>query len=243
MNTPIQENSGPGRGRKIQRIFGALWREWICPLLVVGALVLPFKSAIADWEYVPTGSMAPSIVPVELVFVNRLAYDLKLPFTTRHLITWGDPQRGDIVIFYSPLNGERWVKRVIGLPGDLVSMNQERLSINGRPLDYSSLPQTPGLSGDPTHQKSVFAEELLGDRPHPIMIQPQRSALRTFGPVRVPAGSYFLMGDSRDNSEDSRFIGCVDRSRILGRATTIIASVDLDRWGQPRFDRFFTKLP
>src|SRR5208283_2967094 len=83
MNTQFQERSGPGRERKIQRIFGALWREWICPLLVVAALVLPFKSAIADWEYVPTGSMAPSIVPVELVFVNRLAYDLKLTFTTR----------------------------------------------------------------------------------------------------------------------------------------------------------------
>jgi signal peptidase I len=75
------------------------------------------------------------------------------------------------------------------------------------------------------------------------MVLPQRSALRTFEPVQVPAGKYFLMGDSRDNSEDSRFIGCVDRSRILGRATGIIGSVDLDRWGQPRFSRFFSKLP
>jgi signal peptidase I len=75
------------------------------------------------------------------------------------------------------------------------------------------------------------------------MVLPRRNALRTFGPVRVPAGSYFMMGDNRDNSNDSRFIGCVSRERIVGRATTIIASVDLDRWGEPRFGRFFQKMP
>jgi len=187
--------------------------------------------------------MEPTIIPVELVFVNRLAYDLKIPFTTHHLMTWGDPKRGDIVVFYSPVNGQRWIKRVIGVPGDVVSMSQERLSINGAPVDYAPLRLPTGLSGDFSNQKAAFAEEQLGGRPHPIMVLPQRGALRTFGPVQVPAGKYFLMGDSRDNSEDSRFIGSVDRSRILGRATDIIVSVDLDRWGQPRFGRFFSKLP
>jgi signal peptidase I len=75
------------------------------------------------------------------------------------------------------------------------------------------------------------------------MIQPHRPALRNFGPVRVPPGEYFVMGDNRDNSNDSRFIGTISRDRIVGRATTIIASIDLDRYALPRFNRFFQALP
>lgn len=186
----------------------------------------------------------PSIVPVELVFVNKLAYDLKIPFTTHQLARWGDPQRGDVVVFFSPADDMRLVKRVIGLPGDVVAMDQERLWINGVPVDYTPLPATlAGLVSVGPQQKTLFAEERLGNRLHPIMILPQRAALRTFGPVRVPAGCYFVMGDNRDDSNDSRFIGFVKRERIVGRATTIIASIDLDRWGQPRFGRFLQKMP
>jgi signal peptidase I len=214
------------------------------PFVVIGSVVLPLKSALADWEYVPSGSMMPSIVPVELVFVNKLAYDLKIPFTTHHLAQWGDPQRGDVVVFFSPADEMRLVKRVIGLPGDVVAMNQERLWINGAPVDYTPLPATlAGLVGAGPQQETLFAEERLGDRLHPIMILPQRAAPRTFGPMRVPDGSYFVLGDNRDDSNDSRFIGCVKRERIVGRATTIIASIDLGRWGQPRFGRFLRKLP
>jgi signal peptidase I len=189
--------------------------------------------------------MMPSIVPVELVLVNKLAYDLKVPFTTLHLAQWADPQRGDVVVFFSPADGIRLVKRVVGLPGDVVSMNRERLIINGSPVDYDPLPPEglAELVGASPGQETLFAEEHLGSRPHRIMILPQRRALRTFGPVQVPAGSYFVMGDNRDNSNDSRYIGCVTRERIVGRATAIIASVDLDQWGKPRFDRFLKKMP
>jgi len=228
------------RGR---RAAAAFWREWIRPFLLIAAVVLPLKSAIADWEYVPTGSMMPTIVPLELVFVNKLAYDLKVPFTTEHLATWGDPQRGDVVVFFSPADGLRLVKRVVGLPGDAVAMDRERLWINGTPVAYAPLPASLGaLVGAGPAQPTLFAEEQLGDRPHPIMVLPQRGALRTFGPVRVPAGSYFVMGDNRDDSNDSRFIGFVSRDRIVGRATTILASVDLHHWGEPRFGRFLQKI-
>jgi signal peptidase I len=228
--------------RRLARI---LFREWLLPLALMFMVIAPLKSAIVDWEYVPTGSMMPSIVPVELVLVNRLAYDLKIPFTTRHLATWGDPRRGDVVVFISPADGMRLVKRVVGLPGDVVSMDGERLSVNGAPVDYSPL-RTAGLSalvGAGPGNEALFAEEHLGAHPHAIMILPERGAMRTFGPVRVPPGSYFMMGDNRDNSNDSRFIGCVARDRILGRATAVIASIDLERWGEPRFGRFLRKIP
>jgi signal peptidase I len=237
------ESSGNGKGSQWRHFAKSLWKEWVKPFVIIGAIVLPLKSAIADWEYVPSGSMMPTIVPVELVLVNKLAYDLKIPFTTHHLSQWGDPQRGDVVVFFSPADNLRLVKRVVGLPGDVVSMDQDRLSINGQPVAYAPLSSDPAkLVGAGPAQETIFAEEQLGNRPHPIMLLPQRPALRTFGPVRVPAGSYFMMGDNRDNSNDSRFIGCVTRDRIVGRATTILGSIDLDHWGQPRFDRFLKKL-
>ena len=90
---------------QLQRYAHHLWREWIRPLAFAAAIVLPLKSAVAEWSYVPTGSMEPSIVPVELVWVNKLAYDLKVPFTTRHLAEWGNPRRGEIVVFFSPADG------------------------------------------------------------------------------------------------------------------------------------------
>jgi signal peptidase I len=242
MNQPSQE-SELRAGTRWRRGVSSFWREWVKPFVIIGAIVLPLKSAIADWEYVPSGSMMPSIVPVELVLVNKLAYDLKLPFTTHHLSQWGDPQRGDVVVFFSPADNLRLVKRVIGLPGDVVSMEGDRLSINGQPVAYAPLSENPTkLVGAGPEQETIFAEEQLGNRPHPIMILPQRPALRTFGPVRVPAGSYFMMGDNRDNSNDSRFIGCVTRDRIVGRATTILGSIDLGHWARPRFDRFLKKL-
>ena len=238
--TDVPRRNVAPRGR---RAAAAFWREWIRPLLVAAAVILPLKSAIADWEYVPTGSMMPTIVPLELVFVNKLAYDLKVPFTTEHLATWGDPRRGDVVVFFSPADGLRLVKRVVGLPGDTVAMDRERVWINGAPVAYAPLPANlrPLVGSEPA-QTTLFAEEQLGDRPHAIMVLPQRGALRTFGPVRVPAGNYFVMGDNRDDSNDSRFIGFVSRDRIVGRATTILASVDLHRWGEPRFGRFLQKI-
>src|SRR5436190_4154339 len=90
-----------------------LWSEWIRPMAVMAAIVLPFKSAIADYNWVPTGSMKPTILEGDLVIVNKLAYDLKIPFTLTRLAIWGDPAPGDIVVFFSPKDGVRLVKRVI----------------------------------------------------------------------------------------------------------------------------------
>jgi signal peptidase I len=225
---------------KLRRLAAWLWREWVRPITLAAAIVFPLKSALADWNYVPSGSMEPSIRPGELVLVNKLAYDLKVPFTTRHLAEWGDPARGDVVVLYSPADGERLVKRVVGLPGDTVEMRDERLWINGRALDY--LPAgAPDIAG--AEPGAIVATELLGARPHAIKVLPTKPALRTFGPVRVPAGQYFVLGDNRDNSNDSRYIGFIERRRIIGRATAVIASLDLEHYGKPRLNRFFGSIP
>jgi signal peptidase I len=219
-----------------------IWHGWIRPFALFFAVMAPLRSAVVDWNWVPTGSMKPTILEGDLVLVNKLAYDLKVPFTTRHLAQWGDPARGDIVVFYSPSDGTRLVKRVIGLPGDTVELRNEVLWINGAPVTYS-VKDPAGFRRDIYEDRSpVVAVEHLGSSDHYVLALPGRMALRTFGPCVVPPGRYFMMGDSRDNSTDSRFIGTVERDQIVGEAGAVIVSFDMRRFLLPRLGRFAHRL-
>lgn len=124
-----------------------LWLEWIRPLSLPLLAVCIIKSSFAGINYVPTGSMKPTILEGDVVFVNRLAYDLKVPFTKWHLAEWAEPARGDIVVCFAPDDGMRLVKRVIGLPGDIIQLHHDRLFINGAPVAYAPLPDTAPASG------------------------------------------------------------------------------------------------
>jgi signal peptidase I len=219
-------------------------RQEAKPLLITVLVLFAFRSAIADWNDVPTGSMKPTIIEGDRVFVNKLAYDLKVPFTTWHLAQWDNPSRGEIVVFFSPADEQRLVKRVIGLPGDRIELRHEQVYVNGEPLKYETLPQK-FINELPTGERPShnFASEDLAEHSHPVMSTPQLRAPRDFGPVTVPAGQYFMMGDNRDNSYDSRYYGCVDRSRIVGRATSVVISLDHADSYAPRWHRFFTALP
>jgi signal peptidase I len=213
-------------------------------LLIFFALMMVFRSACADWMYVPSGSMNPTIVEGDRILVDKEAYGLRIPFTTVRLTQGSDPQRGDIVIFASPSDGITLVKRIIGLPGDTVEMRDERLLINGVAIDYT--PAADVADGDLPQatraQDHRYAIEKLAERPHSIMVLPQRTAMRSFGPTAVPQDQYLFLGDSRDNSEDSRYIGFVSRDSIVGRAFKVAYSLDSDRWYRPRADRFLTTL-
>lgn len=216
----------------MKRIAHRIWRE-IRPFVLVFLIGVPFKSAIADWNWVPTGSMKPSILEGELVFVNKLAYDLKVPFTTLHLSTWGNPVRGDVVVFYSP-DGTRLVKRVVGLPGDTVQLKDDLLYLNGVRQQYSSTDSAPFRRDIFEDANPVIAIEHLEACDHYVLGLPGRRALRNFGPFIVPPDQYFMLGDSRDNSADSRYIGPVPRAEIVGRVPRVILSFDPSRHYLPR---------
>lgn len=156
----------------------------IFAVLVVSIATL--RSTVLDWEEVPSGSMSPSILPGDRIGENKLAYDFKLPFSTTRLATWGDPRRGDIVVFSSPRNGQLLVKRVVGIPGDVVEADGVKMVL--------------------------------------------------------PSGKYFVMGDNRQNSLDSRAFGPVDRGLITGKAVRVLASFDPARHEMPRWDRFMARL-
>jgi signal peptidase I len=219
------------------------WRQEIRPLLILALILFSIRSSLADWNDVPSGSMQPTILVGDRIFVNKLAYDLKVPFTTWHLAQWSDPQRGDIVVFYSPHDGTRLVKRVIGLPGDTVELRNDQLIINGRPVDYASPPsEISGQLPKTEREHSFFATEELFAHPHAVMAIPELPAKRTFDPIQVPEGHYFMMGDNRDNSFDSRYFGVVARNRIVGKATAVVLSLDHNHYWLPRERRFFSPL-
>jgi signal peptidase I len=219
------------------------WKRELRPLLVLALIVFSLRSSLADWNDVPTGSMKPTILEGDRIFVNKLAYDLKVPFTTWHLAEWSNPARGDVVVLYSPYDGTRLVKRVVGLPGDTIELRSEQLIINGKAVDYVPIAKNSfeGLSLD-EGQGGVFATEQLPYHAHTVMALPSLPAKRSFGPVTVPQGAFFVMGDNRDNSFDSRYFGVVERKQIVGKAIGIVLSLDRGHLWVPRKDRFFRKL-
>jgi signal peptidase I len=219
------------------------WRKEIRGWLVIGLVVFSIRSSLADWSDVPTGSMKPTIIEGDRLFVNKLAYDLKVPFTTRHLAEWSNPHRGDIVVFFSPHDGKRLVKRVVGLPGDTIELRSNGLVLNGEAVEYKPIAEEllrDVASADRARQ--VYATEQLPGQRHAVAAIPSVPALRNFGPYRVPEGNYFMMGDNRDDSFDSRYYGPVERRRIVGQATAVVLSFDRARYWLPRWQRFFTSL-
>ncbi len=213
------------------RIFKA-WRENRSLLLFI-LLMSVFRSAVADWNEVPTGSMQPTIVEGDRIWVNKMAYDVRVPFTHISLKKIADPARGDIIIFDSEVSDKRLVKRVVGIPGDTLELRNNTLIINGEQLAYKSVGATASTQD--------LQENLLGVE-HLIRIDSRGTPLSSFQPVTVPAGYYLALGDNRDNSADSRMIGFVPRDEIVGRSRSVVLSLNYDNFYIPRKDRFFHRL-
>jgi signal peptidase I len=234
-----QEMQGMKRARQIAKTLMAANKGFLCFLL--GMLLI--RSAVADWYGVPSASMYPTLLIGDRIFSNRLAYDLKLPFTDIVLGRIADPQRGDIVTFTSPQDGVRLVKRLIGIPGDIVEMRDETLLINGMPLTYGAADQAWGSHRMADYDgPQVIATERLPGAAHGVMWLPDRMALRSFGPMTVPAGQYLMLGDNRDDSNDSRYIGFVPRALLTGRVSRVLFSLDPQHYHLPRLQRIGTSL-
>lgn len=231
------------KAEKVRNYVHRFWKEWRATILIIVFVVIPVKSSLADWNWVPTGSMNPTILEGDLIYVDKVAYDLRFPLTSYRLARWSDPQRGDIVVCFSPDDGTRLVKRVVGLPGDTVEMRNDMLLLNAEPVEYQRIDsQYAEPLPDKVKDKCVLAMEDLDGCTHAVMSVPSISAMRNFGPVAVPEGSYFVMGDNRDNSRDSRYFGFVERKSIVGRARGVIGSLDITDRYQPRLGRFFSSL-
>jgi len=206
------------------------WRE-NKSFIIFLSLMFIFRSACADWNTVPTGSMNPTIIEGDRIAVNKMAYDLRIPFTHISLVKLSDPQRGDIAVFDSKASDKRLVKRVVGVPGDAVSMINNQLTINGTAIQYEK------------NTGNIDQLEHLFNTTHIVRISnPNDHAFANFPTVIVPAGHYLMLGDNRDNSADSRVIGFVPRDEFIGRSRAVVMSLNYDNFYIPRADRFFKSL-
>jgi signal peptidase I len=200
------------------------------------------RTAIADWNPIPSGSMRPNLLEGDVVLVDRLAYDFKLPLTDIVVARIDEPKRGDIVTFSSPKDGTRLIKRIVALPGDRVEMRNEILFVNGKAADYDEAEVLSEPIADGRQVKALRLTERIAQSQRRVQMLEGVDARNTFGPLDVPAGNYLMLGDNRDNSADSRYFGFVPRRLIIGQAQRIIASADITGNWSPRFERFGRRL-
>ncbi len=203
-----------------------------------------FRTAVADWNPIPSASMHPNLLEGDVVLVNRMAFDLKVPLTDMVVARMGEPARGDIVTFRSPKDGTLLIKRLVALPGDTVEMRNERLYINGKGADYAVVADSLDSIQGETLRALQLSESIDGGkgRRRHIQVLPDVMAPRTFGPLTVPQGEYLMLGDNRDNSADSRVIGLVPRKLLIGRAERVLVSADYQGNWMPRTERFGMSL-
>ncbi len=196
--------------------------------------VLVVRSFIFEPFRIPSGSMMPTLLQGDYIFVKKYAYGLRLPVLETKILETGKPERGDVVVFRLPSDPSgNYIKRVIGLPGDEIVYDGHRLEINGEPVKLDRDSEMPD------HDGMARFVETLGEREHAILIANPGYTLRD-GVYRVPEGSYFMMGDNRDNSRDSRFIGAVPETHLVGEAVRVW--MHMDGFEIPRWDRIGTKI-
>ncbi|GAA3976451.1 signal peptidase I [Allohahella marinimesophila] len=178
-------------------------------------IVLILRSFIVEPFQIPSQSMLPTLEVGDFILVNKFTYGLRLPVVGTEILDLGEPERGDVMVFRNPEdNRTNYIKRVIGLPGDTVTLLGKELYLNGEPVEQRLLAALP-----PDNPKELIYEESLGGSAYRIQKESGPSGLRA--EWKVPAGHFFLLGDNRDRSRDSRYIGMVPENNIVGRAFAI----------------------
>lgn len=201
-----------------------------------------FRLSIADWNPIPSGSMRPTLLEGDVVLVNRLAYDFKLPLSDIAVAHIANPERGDVVVFISPKDGMRLIKRLVAVPGDVVAMRDDVLFINGLPAHYTGPARVAEPAADDATTPGVRVTEHVAKQERTVQFLPDVPAMRDFGPVTVPPDQYFFLGDNRDNSADSRYIGFVPRDHLVGRAHHILVSANIKGNWLPRMERIGERI-
>ena len=222
-------DTGP-RARK------SVWREYAEAIIVAMLLALVIRVFVVQAFKIPSGSMIPTLQIGDHILVNKSAYGLQWPadchfklsvppatcYTSNTIADFGDPERGDVIVFRYPEDEDKdFIKRIIGVPGDTIEIINKVVHVNGKPLD----------------------DEAYTQRVDPGIIDGKINHRDNFGPVTIPEKSYFMMGDNRDNSLDSRIFGFIARDQIVGRAFGVAISLDREHYYQPRWDRFFRPMP
>ena len=225
----VDDNTAEARGRLIMQPW---WLDWTAGLFPVIVVVFLLRSFLFEPFKIPSGSMIPTLLINDLILVNKFHYGVRLPVVNTKLFDNRSPQRGDVMVFrYPPKPSLDYIKRVVGIPGDEVAYLDKKLSVNGKPWPKTPLPDF--FDQDSMRYSKQFEEangnktyRLLNDEDRPAFVPgaedfrfKENCRYSTQGVVcRVPEGHYFMMGDNRDNSLDSRFWGFVPEKNIVGKA-------------------------
>lgn len=229
--------------------------------------IIAVKSSIIDWNYVPTGSMRPTLADGDQILINKLAYDVTIPLTYQSIYKFGDPERGDIVVFDTEKQDVRMVKRVLAVPGDTVKMRGNKIYMNDQVFDYEDSYTTAQIESnffdldeadkvDYEEDKDISdikieykLEKVLKSNgevaEHGIRIETGNHleiGTLNMKEVEIPEGHYLMIGDNRNNSFDSRFWGLVERDEIVGKVDYVVFSLDQDHYLKPRMDRLFLEV-
>ncbi len=230
-NTPAKKNK-------------SIYKEYIEPFLIAAVVALFIRQFVVEAFKIPSGSMIPTLTIGDHLLVNKFVYGPRIPFTDTRIFTWKQPKRGEIIVFKYPENeSKNFIKRVIGLPGDKIQIINGTLYINDKPVSATPIGVQEETESDAIGSSSdrvMLYDEHLGNVDHLIQHLYDQSHYN-FGPILVPNDSVFVMGDNRDNSQDSRVWGFVKDNKILGRALIIYWSWDgADRW--VRWERIGTLI-
>jgi len=186
--------------------------------------------------------MNPTLYAGDRVLVDKRAYSLRVPFTLHEVARWATPQRGDVITFDSPADGVNLIKRVVAVAGDEVAMSGNQLILNGVPQPRALEDAQRWVPSELGWMKEEIWRETLDGQVIEVARLPDLNHLTGFAPVRVPEGHVMVMGDSRDNSRDSRFIGFIDVRRVTGKAVRVVLSHDPDHLYVPRANRWWLPL-
>ncbi len=231
--TKVDDQVAPAREALLAQPW---WLDWTAGLFPVILAVFLLRSFLFEPFKIPSGSMIPTLLIGDLILVNKYHYGVRLPVINKKIIALNDPQRGDVMVFRYPKDTSiDYIKRVVGVPGDEISFRNQRLYVNGTEAPLTQMP-APGFYDDDLRQYFPEFTEKLGALEHHILMNPASQPF--YGPedkiafpfrencrysaegvtCKVPAGHYFMMGDNRDNSQDSRFWGFVPDANIVGKA-------------------------
>jgi len=213
--------------KDLQRPRDPVLVEYSRSLFPILLIVLLFRSFLFEPFKIPSGSMIPTLLIGDFIVVNKFAYGLRLPVLNRKVVSIGEPERGDVVVFRYPVDPKvNFIKRMVGLPGDTITYRDKQLFINGEALSTVAQGRyaSSDIKCDTPRADAMLMEEKLGDANHDILIH-ENSAGRNQQWV-VPEGHYFVMGDNRDRSNDSREWGFVPDDNLMGRAVGIWLNFD-----------------
>ena len=208
--------------------------EYSRSLFPVILIILLVRSFLGEPYRIPSKSMMPNLVIGDFILVNKYAYGLRLPVLDTKVVPVGEPKRGDVIVFHPPMEPDQvWIKRVIGLPGDVVDYHNYQLTINGEPVPTEQIGPYKGSASGSAETGEQLLRETLPDHNHTVLTQnrpPMFQDERANGTWTVPRGYYFMMGDNRDDSDDGRFwpTHFLPERNIVGKAVLVWMNFDWD---------------